>query len=169
MLIIFSGLPGTGKSSIASVLAKKINAFYIRIDTIEQTLASVNGGGKGSDPSGYVIAYALCKENIANNPDAVVITDSVNATKMTRDHFRKIAISVHKPFIEREVICSDKNEHRKRVENRCGDIEGMNLPNWERVMKRKYEKWDREHLVIDSAKFSIQESVELILNRLKKT
>ncbi|WP_407644301.1 AAA family ATPase [Entomomonas moraniae] len=36
MLIIFSGLPGCGKSSISSELAKQLNAIYLRIDTIEQ-------------------------------------------------------------------------------------------------------------------------------------
>lgn len=38
MLIIFSGLPGSGKSTIAQALAKQLNAFYLRIDTIEQAI-----------------------------------------------------------------------------------------------------------------------------------
>ena len=38
MLIIFSGLPGSGKSTIAQALAKQLNALYLRIDTIEQAI-----------------------------------------------------------------------------------------------------------------------------------
>jgi len=38
ILYIFSGLPGTGKSTLAKIIARKLNAVYIRIDTIEQGL-----------------------------------------------------------------------------------------------------------------------------------
>ena len=38
ILYIFSGLPGTGKTTLSQKLCKKIDAFYLRIDTIEQTL-----------------------------------------------------------------------------------------------------------------------------------
>ena len=40
MLIAFSGLPGTGKTSIARELAKRLHATYLRIDTIEQAIVS---------------------------------------------------------------------------------------------------------------------------------
>ena len=38
MLIIFGGLPGTGKTTIAKQLAKTVEAVYLRVDTIEQSL-----------------------------------------------------------------------------------------------------------------------------------
>jgi predicted kinase len=37
MLIIFGGLPGTGKTTIAKQLAKTVEAVYLRVDTIEQS------------------------------------------------------------------------------------------------------------------------------------
>ena len=36
MLIVFSSLPGTGKTTIAKDLAAQTDAVYLRIDTIEQ-------------------------------------------------------------------------------------------------------------------------------------
>lgn len=42
MLIIFSGLPGSGKSTIAQKLSQEMKAVYLRVDTIEQTLRSNN-------------------------------------------------------------------------------------------------------------------------------
>ena len=44
MLIIFGGLPGVGKTSIARALAQKIGAVHLRIDTIEQAI--LDAGGK---------------------------------------------------------------------------------------------------------------------------
>ena len=37
-LIIFSGLPAAGKTTLARILATQLDALYLRIDTIEQSL-----------------------------------------------------------------------------------------------------------------------------------
>ena len=37
-LLIFGGLPGTGKSTIARLLAARLGAVWLRIDSIEQAL-----------------------------------------------------------------------------------------------------------------------------------
>ena len=42
MLIIFGGLPGSGKSTIARALALRLGAVYLRIDTIEQAIRPLN-------------------------------------------------------------------------------------------------------------------------------
>jgi predicted kinase len=38
MLTIFGGLPGTGKTTTARELARRIEATYLPIDSIEQVL-----------------------------------------------------------------------------------------------------------------------------------
>ncbi|MFE5683837.1 AAA family ATPase [Streptomyces sp. NPDC056512] len=38
MLIVIGGLPGTGKSTLARLLAARIGAVHLRIDTIEQAI-----------------------------------------------------------------------------------------------------------------------------------
>lgn len=46
MLIIFNGLPGSGKSTVAKLLSQKINAVYLRVDTVEQAIRSVSEQNK---------------------------------------------------------------------------------------------------------------------------
>lgn len=59
MLIIFSGLPGSGKSTIAQALAKQLNALYLRIDTIEQAIRKADEDNYEMGPAGYFVAYSL--------------------------------------------------------------------------------------------------------------
>ncbi|YAF61144.1 hypothetical protein DOCECA_13255 [Pseudomonas sp. E102] len=47
MLIVFSGLPGTGKTTIAHDLAATTGAVYLRIDTIERAVR--NSGALAQD------------------------------------------------------------------------------------------------------------------------
>ena len=47
MLIVFSGLPGTGKTTLAKDLAATTGAVYLRIDTIEQAIR--NSGALAQD------------------------------------------------------------------------------------------------------------------------
>lgn len=76
MLIIFSGLPGSGKSTIARALARRLRAVYLRIDTIEQAIRAAEQGDNEMGPAGYFVAYGLARENLALG--SIVITDSVN-------------------------------------------------------------------------------------------
>ena len=67
-----------------------------------------------------------------------------------------------------EIICSDKYIHQKRVETRQSTIDnGLQLPSWKNVIDRVYEKWESKAMVVDTAKYSVDEAVELILSNLR--
>lgn len=150
MLIAFSGLPGTGKSTIARLLAQRVGATWLRIDTIEQALRHCATLPNGVVTEGYAVAYQLARDNLRIG--GTVIADSVNPLSMTRDAWQAVATETGAAFIEVETICSDPIEHRRRVESRATDIPGLKLPAWEHVQIREYHPWIRPHIVIDTAK-----------------
>lgn len=164
MLIIFSGLPAVGKSTIARALAARLVAFYLRIDTIEQEIRNGYGDEQERGPTGYCVASAVARENLTLG--ATVILDSVNPFHITRDAYREVAQSAGSPFLEVEVICSDVQQHHQRVETRRVDIAGLVLPDWAAVSRRDYQPWNRERLVLDSATLSVAESVDRLLAAL---
>ena len=163
MLVIFSGLPGTGKTTIARALAVKTKAAFLRIDSLEQAL--VNSGlikaGDDIGPAGYMAAQALAADNLRLGLN--VITDPVNPFAITRDAWRDVALECDTKYLEIEVICSDQVEHKRRIENRVSDIPGLTLPTWDDVIGREYHPWNRDRLVIDSSALSVDQAVDMIM------
>jgi predicted kinase len=164
ILIIFGGLPGTGKTAIARELACRIGAVYLRIDSIEQAIRTYGTSAAVVQGAGYGVAYAIAQDNL--RVGRTVIADSVNPLQLTRDAWVAVAAAARNSFIEIEVTCSDAKEHRRRVEARIADIPGIRSPTWEDVVSREYHPWNREHLVIDTAGRTLAESVTLLQQTL---
>ncbi|WP_454017505.1 AAA family ATPase [Azospirillum sp. Marseille-Q6669] len=164
MLIVFGGLPGTGKTTIACALAQRLGAFYLRIDTIEQAIRATGGADDSIGPQGYVVAYAVAGDNLRLG--ATVVADSVNPIQITREAWRATALRAGVPLVEVEVVCSDPLEHRHRVETRHSDIAGHRPPSWAAVMGRTYEPWDGPAVVVDTAGRAVDACVASILTVL---
>ncbi|MEW2406075.1 AAA family ATPase [Streptomyces griseoviridis] len=164
MLIVIGGLPGTGKTTLARLLAARIGAVHLRIDTIEQAIVRSGLAQHPVGPAGYVIGYALAEEHLQQG--LTVIAESVNPLAVTRDSWKNVGSKVAVPVVEVEVVCSDPDEHRGRVTTRSIDIPDLPLPDWQQVLTRDYEPWDREHLVVDTAGQNPRESLALLLHHL---
>ena len=158
-LIVFAGLPASGKSSIARALAQRTGAIWLRIDSIEQAIR--DSGVVPLDDAGYRAAYAVAEDNLRLGHD--VLGDSVNPWMLTRDAWRAVGMRAGARVIEVETVCSDRNEHRRRVESRASEVAGLVLPDWEAVISRDYQSWDRDHVTVDTAKRDVAACVELIL------
>ena len=157
LLIVIGGLPGTGKTSLARGLARALDAVHLRIDTIEQALRSATMGSDALGTAGYVVGYGVAADNLRLG--RTVVADAVNPLTSTRAAWREVARRTAVALVEVEVVCSDAAEHRRRVESRSADMPGLELPTWDEVQARTYERWDGAHLVIDTARQSVAQGV----------
>jgi len=156
LLIVFGGLPATGKTTIARELTRRLDATYLRIDMIEQRLKDQ---GLAVGPAGYVIANALATENLLIG--RTVVADCVNPVAASRNGWRNTADRCKARLVEIELVCSDAAAHWRRVESRPTDVvSGHSQPTWDDVAKRDYEPWDREHLVLDTATEGVDHLVD---------
>jgi len=164
-LIVFSGLPGTGKTTISKRLAVKLGATYIRIDSIEQAIKKSSLEPDDIGDAGYLVAYSLAEDNLTKGQS--VISDSVNPNMVIRDKWVSVSKETNAKILEIEIICSNKDIHKQRIENRTPDIQNHNLPNWSEVMDLKYSKWTRNPLVIDTSQYEPDECIQIIESNLQ--
>jgi predicted kinase len=165
MLIVLSGLPATGKTTIAKLLCRRLHATYLRIDTIEQAIVVSLRNPSDLGALGYVVAYELASANLALGN--TVVADAVNPLAVIRETWRELAGNAASEIVEIEIVCSDKVEHRRRVESREADIPGYTLPTWDEVQRRKYETWASDRLVIDSAQVSAEDASQIVFDSIK--
>lgn len=163
ILYIFSGLPASGKSTFAQRLAQHTSSMYVRIDTVEQglrDLCSFKVEGEG-----YRLSYRIIEDNLRLGISA--IADSCNPIELTRREWRDVATSVDARFVDIEIWCSDKEEHKHRVQTRPNTVKNLVLPNWEQVENRHYEAWPDDVIRIDTAGKSIEQAFTELLDKLE--
>ena len=167
-LVVLAGLPASGKSTIARELARRTGAVWLRVDSIaEQIRASGVVAGDDLRDAPYRAAYAVAEDNLRLGLG--VIADCVNDWTLTRDAWQAVGARAGAEVVWLEIVCSDPDEHRRRVETRTSDVPGLALPSWPAVIGREYQAWDRERLTVETAGRSVSEAVELALAALQKS
>ena len=160
-----SGLPGSGKSTLSKLIVKEFSAVYLRIDTVEQGLRDLCNY-EVTAGEGYRLAYRIANDNL--NLGQNVVSDSCNPINLTRKEWEKVAEDSDSYFINIEILCSNKEEHKKRIEMRESDIKALKLPTWEEVEKREYHSWESDRIIIDTADKSIKETYEELKEKISR-
>ena len=115
MLVAMAGLPGTGKSTIGQVVASRLGIPVISVDPIETAI--LQAGIDSDQPTGlaaYLVAETLAERVLVAGTGAMV--DAVNAVAPAREQWVNLAARVSEPIKFIEVICSDPELHRSRIE-----------------------------------------------------
>jgi predicted kinase len=155
--VVFTGLPGTGKSSVAEPVGRELGIPVFAKDWLEATLKRA---GLGQDEesagimgqAGYELLTILAQRQL--NLGQSVILDSVASLEDTRQQWRNLAAMHGAGWYVIECICSDETLHRNRVTTRRRGIPGWHELTWAEVerIKTYYHPWLDEHLVLDAIK-----------------
>ena len=152
-LIIVSGLPGTGKSTLAEAVGRYFGIPVFAKDWLEASL--LQSGLKSTDESrslghaGYELLTVLTRRQLMLGQS--VIVDSVAATKTIRAEWRKLAKRYQAEWRVIECVCSNESIHQARLNVRRRRIPGWHELEWSEVerVKRHYIPWRSAHLTLD--------------------
>lgn len=164
VLYIFAGLPGSGKTTLATMLASAVGAAHVRIDTIEQVLRDICGIDVTDE--GYRLAYRVAGDVLRSNVS--VVADSCNPVEASRVAWEQVALDAGATPVNIEVVCSDAREHRWRVEHRATTVPGLRLPRWQDVEQREYHPWKTTPLRVDTAGRTAEECLNVLLATLRR-
>ena len=170
-LTVVGGLPAVGKTAVCrEVLRLRTEArprshppTWLRIDSIEQALRDSGEMLPGMPAgAGYYVAAAVARDVLTSGGD--VLVECVNPLSLTRRLWEETASALGCRFLAVEIVCSDKAEHRRRVQQRVSDIEGLELPDWRAVERRDYAPWPEADLHLDTARLTATEAARAIIS-----
>ena len=153
-LIVFSGLPGTGKTTLAEAVGRELGFPVFAKDWLEATLLRcelIQGNpDKPLGFTGYELLTVLTRRQLSL--DQSVILDSVATTETIRRLWRDLADQYGGEWCVIECICSDTDLHRKRLEERQRGIPGWHELKWSEVegVKSNYVSWSEPRLILDA-------------------
>jgi predicted kinase len=152
-LIVFSGLPGTGKSTLAEAMARQLSIPVFAKDWLDSTLLRSDLiPVKDQEPLGaigYDLLTTLAERQLMLNQSAIL--DSVARTQSIRDTWYHLAGRYGAEWRVIECICSDEAFHRTQLLKRERKIPGWHELDWSDVEKVKgyFVPWQEHHLVLD--------------------
>ncbi|RPI92731.1 MAG: ATP-binding protein [Chloroflexi bacterium] len=152
-LIIFSGLPGTGKSKLAETLGKDLLIPVFAKDWLEATLLQSGLKPVTKDKSlgsaGYELLTTLAERQLMLGQS--VVLDSVAGSKTIRRAWSQLSEQYGAERRVIECICSDESLHRARLKDRKRNIPGWHELEWSEVerVRQYYCPWAGERLVLD--------------------
>ena len=150
-LIVISGLPGTGKSSLADALGRNLGMPVFAADWVQATLkrSHLGIGAERLGFAGYELLSMLAERQLRLGQSAIL--DSVASIEPVREAWRRSAAIYGARWRVIECICSDEAVHRKRLENRQRDIPGWPELEWREVerVREYFVPWTDERLILD--------------------
>ena len=161
-LVLFSGLPGTGKSTLATGLGKKLSMPVFSFDWIAGCLSLQGVVTKENRAS---VIYSLLRTLAARQFELgqSAIIDSPTSSLRVRNDWYRLADEHSVGLYPIYCICSNEELHRSRIASRRRNIPGWPDPDWPKVeiKKREFAPWPPGTFKVDSVA-----SVDLNLNRL---
>lgn len=154
-VIVVTGLPGTGKSTQADLLAGAFGTPAFSGDWLLGALAP-HGVLTGLHREALVSVHdslltSLVTRQLLCGQDAIV---DCMATDALAERWRSLVEEHGGELFVIECVCSDEREHRRRVQGRRRNIPGWHEVDWDHVqrMRAAHPPLTVSHLTVDSMK-----------------
>ena len=160
-LIVFSGLPGTGKSTLAGRLARELHLPLLCIDDVIGDVP--DGAGIAFWDSKVAILLRLVKVQL--DLGLSVIVDSV-FMNMDRNHAQELARQSGARFYPIHVFISDESVWEQRVTARSQTVNDYSVATWERIQhqRQRFQSWGPGTALFIDSMDSVDRNYEAVLD-----
>jgi hypothetical protein len=151
-LIVFSGVPGVGKSTLADAVGRSLGFPVFAVDW--QLGALTPFGGRHFDDQfgiGYESLTTLAVRQLSLGQSAIL--DAPFEEIQSRDRLRSLAARADARFTAVHCVCSDKALHQERLAGRDRGIPGWHNPgHWPNAEQRlaAFPPWSGDAVTVDS-------------------
>lgn len=145
MLIIVSGLPGSGKSFFASRLSKRINGKYISSDL---TRKMIDARGQYAFEDKINVYEEMAR--LAGDPlreGKTVVIDATFYKKQMRNMFLTLATLLHQKVVYFEIVADEDTIRERLSQPRLNSEADFSVY---KQIKPQYEAFEKEHLILES-------------------
>lgn len=180
MIIHFNGYPGTGKLTIAQILAKRLGAHLVDNHAVINTVYAA--GHQHASP-GYLDFYmalftSVCQELRGNKAISHILMTNALANEIPRDidkfmQIKELAAQRQEPFIPVLLHCSrEENIRRVVAPSRAEKKKLTNSDILKTIMDEKYTIYHPDdhpyNLRLDTTHLSPDQASDEIFNHIQK-
>ncbi|HDD63833.1 MAG TPA: adenylyl-sulfate kinase [Thermoprotei archaeon] len=170
-VVWLTGLPGSGKTSIAKIVAKELKKRNKRVEVLDgdevRRWLSPTEGFTREDRERHLRRVAYVAKLLSRN-GVIVLCSFVSPYRKIRSEIRKIIEAENIPFIEVYVKCSleecikrdPKGLYKRALRGEIKQMTGIDDP---------YEEPEKAEVILDAEKKSIEENKEILLQNILKT
>jgi predicted kinase len=170
-LIVFAGLPGSGKTTLAKMLAPRINAVILNKDEVRASLfvpEEVEYSSRQNDFCMEVI-YQLAKYHFAVRPERPVIIDGRTFSRREQV-VRLISAFADAPYEIHFILCECTLE--AGLQRVTADKDHVATDRTAEMARRAYAQWQAlevPHLILHTDKLAVEQCLHEISRYIKKT
>ena len=165
-LVLFSGLPGTGKAVLARKVARALHIPLFAKDRIQSALR-VRSLADSKTPDGYHLMFDLADEQLSL--EVSVVLDAVFPMEGFRSAARELARRHGANFCPVFCYCSDPTIWRERMKGREQYVPHWTPVGWEAVerLQATYEPWDPATTLFVDSLNNFEDNLVLVIDWIR--